>query len=137
MRHRTATAILVSTSLLGGVGGCVEQTMTITSKPSGALVYLNDDEFGRTPITRPFTYYGTYDVRVEHEGYEGLKTTGVVIAPWWNWVPLDLAAAILPLPLKDHQRLHYDLKPASTQPADEQALVERAKKLEKELPRPK
>ena len=47
--------------------GCIERTISITSEPSGALVHLNDDEVGRTPLTVPFTFYGVYDVRVEHE----------------------------------------------------------------------
>lgn len=45
--------------------GCVERTITITSEPSGALVHLNDEEVGRTPLTVPFTFYGVYDVRLE------------------------------------------------------------------------
>jgi hypothetical protein len=93
---------------------------------------MNDIEAGRTPFTREFTYYGTYDVAVRKDGYDTLKTTGVVIAPWWNWVPLDLVAAIFPL--HDKQKLHYGLAPAATQPADNDALVARARQLEAELP---
>jgi len=47
--------------------GCVERTITITSEPSGALVHLNDEEIGRTPVTVPFRFYGVYDVRLTHE----------------------------------------------------------------------
>jgi hypothetical protein len=47
--------------------GCVERTISITSEPRGALVYLNDEEVGRTPVSVPFTYYGVYDVRLERE----------------------------------------------------------------------
>lgn len=47
--------------------GCIERTITITSEPSGSLVHLNDEEVGRTPLTVPFTFYGVYDVRLEHE----------------------------------------------------------------------
>jgi len=48
--------------------GCIERTITITSDPSGALVHLNDEEVGRTPVVVPFTFYGTYTVRLEHDG---------------------------------------------------------------------
>jgi hypothetical protein len=120
--------------LVGTLSGCVEQTITITSDPPGALVYLNDVEFGRTPVTREFTFYGTYDVHVRREGHQALVTKSVVIAPWWNWVPLDLIATAMPFTLHDRQRLHYDLKPLTTQPADAQALLERAEKLEQGLP---
>lgn len=50
-----------------GLSGCIERTITITSEPSGSLVHLNDEPVGRTPLTVPFTFYGTYDVRLEHE----------------------------------------------------------------------
>ncbi len=106
--------------------------MTITSSPSGALVYMNDVEVGRTPITRDFTNYGTYEVAIRKDGYNTLNTSSVVIAPWWNWVPFDLVAATLPL--TDRQRLHYDLTPAGREPMDNQKMVERARKLEAQLP---
>jgi hypothetical protein len=61
---------LVLPGVLGAatlLAGCVERTITINSEPQGALVYLNDEEVGRTPVSVPFLYYGTYDVRLEHE----------------------------------------------------------------------
>ena len=91
--------------------GCVEQLLTITSEPQGALVSLNDKEFGRTPVTRDFTWYGKYDVELRREGYESMRTTGQVTAVWWNWIPLDLIVQLLPVNLVDHRQLHYTLKP--------------------------
>jgi hypothetical protein len=48
--------------------GCVQRHITITSEPEGALVYLNNNEIGRTPITTDFTYYGNFDVQLRKEG---------------------------------------------------------------------
>ena len=128
MTPRRLLLVLVLMSLSAG---CVRQRLTVTSDPPGALVTLNDVEFGRTPVTRDFTWYGTYDVQIRKEGYKTLDTTGVVIAPWWNWVPLDLIANLLPL--TDHQKLHYTLNP-STRPAnDSGAVVERAEQLRAKL----
>src|SRR5690349_11636751 len=93
------------------VGGCVEQTMTINSDPPGALVYLNDQEVGRTPMTRDFKWYGDYDVQVRLEGYQTLSTHKMVKAPWWNWVPFDFFAAMIPLNFADHKTLSFALKP--------------------------
>ena len=61
-------ARLTIIALLLASVGCVERLITVRSQPSGALVYLNDEEVGRTPVTVPFTFYGYYDVRLEHEG---------------------------------------------------------------------
>ncbi len=68
MHRRTLIISLAVLAAAAGLTGCVERTITVTSDPSGALVYLNDTEIGRTPVTVPFTFYGTYDVRLEHDG---------------------------------------------------------------------
>ena len=49
-------------------GGCVERELVVESDPDGALVYMNDQELGRTPIRRDFQWYGTYDVVVVAPG---------------------------------------------------------------------
>ena len=128
---RRRTPVIVSLMAAWAGAGCARQSLTITSDPPGALVTLNDEEFGRTPVTRPFTWYGTYDVQVRKPGYEALDTDGVLVAPWWNWVPMDLVAMLLPL--HDRQHLHYDLTPASTRPADDAALLDRAAKARTDL----
>jgi hypothetical protein len=120
-----------SVALAGG--GCVEQTMTLDSDPPGALVYMNDQEIGRTPLTRDFTWHGNYEVRVRKDGYDTLKTTTNVKAPWWQWVPFDLAAQLLPLRFTEHQHFTYALTPASTQPADPDQLITRAQELRDRL----
>lgn len=94
------------------LAGCVEQTMTIQSTPPGALVYLNDQELGRTPLTRDFNWYGDYDIQVRLEGYQTLKTHQMITAPLWNWVPFDLLAYLTPVTFKDHRALSFTLKPS-------------------------
>ena len=96
---------------------CVQRTMTVTSDPPSALVYMNNQEIGRTPLTRDFTWYGTYDVQLRKDGYETLNTKTAIIAPLWQWPPFDLLAELWPW-AKDHRHLSYTLKPATTQPAD-------------------
>ena len=106
--------------------GCVERTLTIRTDPPESLVYLNSVEVGRTPVKRDFVWYGTYDVVVRKEGYETLKTRGPVIAPWWQWVPFDLLAELVPLRLRDQQVLSYTLKPEQTAAVDPQQMLQRA-----------
>ena len=115
------------------LGGCVEQVMTIKTEPPGALVYLNDQEVGRTPLTRDFTWYGNYEVAVRMEGYEALKTHKWVKAPWWNYVPFDLIAAIGPWRVRDHQTLNFALKPVSTAEVAPGPLMNRAMQMQGQL----
>ena len=107
--------------------------MTVDSDPPGALVYLNDQELGRTPLRTDFKWYGDYDVQLRLDGYETLKTNKKVVAPVWNWVPLDLIAGILPITFRDHQEMTFTLKPldpAKDQPA---GLMSRAGEMRDQL----
>jgi hypothetical protein len=128
MTRPTAWALLCAC-----LAGCVERELTIDSDPPGALVYLNDQEVGRTPVRREFTWYGTYDVAVRKEGYRTLKTQSPVIAPPWLWVPLDLVMELLPFPVQDRHRLHYTLKPETEADVDPQQIIQRAQELKTRL----
>jgi hypothetical protein len=111
----------------------VEQTLTVDSDPPGALVYLNDQEVGRTPLRRDFTWYGDYDVQLRLEGYETLKTHHKVVAPVWNWVPLDLVANLLPIPFRDHQLMTFTLKPLDPAKDEPGELLVRAGEMRDQL----
>ena len=102
--------------------GKVQRTMSINSDPPGALVYMNDLEIGRTPVTKDFTWYGTYEVVVRKEGYQTLKTTAAVIAPVWQWPPFDLAAEFSPARLKDKHDLNFKLEPETGPPPVDEML---------------
>ena len=128
MKRRLALACLIATLCSTG---CVRRSLTVTSNPPGALVYLNGTEVGRTPLTRDFTWYGTYDVTLRKEGYETLKTEGKVIAPWWQWVPFDLFAELLPL--HDRQALSYAMHPYAQATVDPQQMLRRAEGMEGQL----
>ena len=109
--------------------GCVERRLLITSEPSGALVYLNDQEVGRTPLEVPFTWYGTYDVRLEREGYQTLQTEQVAEQPWWEKPGPDLFAEAIP---DKRVEIAWHLKMTPAQPASEtdpQRLLDFAKQL--------
>jgi hypothetical protein len=120
-------------SLLLATGGCVERTLTVQSNPPGALVYLNDQEVGRTPVQRDFKWYGVYEVVIRKEGYVPIKTQTPVIAPWYEWVPFDLVAELIPLKIKVRPQLNYDLEPENPQPGDADALIRRGEEGRTEL----
>ena len=105
--------------------------MTIHSEPPGALVYLNGQEAGRTPLERDFLWYGTYDVQVRQEGFETLKTRQRVIAPWWQWPPFDLLAELFPL--TDKRSYTYELTPAADTAIDLDAILSRSEEMRGKL----
>lgn len=112
---------------------CATRRIDISSDPPGAVVYLNDVELGTTPCSADFRFYGEYDVRVEKDGFEPLRTHADASAPIYEYPPLDLAAEASPIPITTRVKWHFTLTPAleRTQSAEEleKGLIERAKEL--------
>ncbi len=107
--------------------------MMIESNPPGALVYVNNEEVGRTPMQWPFTWYGDYDITLRLKGYETLKTHRMIWPPVWQIAPLDLVTAVLPIPFHDRRRYTYDLASADETRTDPLRLVDRARAMESDL----
>lgn len=131
-----STPVFISALVLGLCASCVERKLTITSQPSNALVYMNGREIGRTPIETDFLWYGNYDVQVRKEGYQTLKTQSRISVPWWQWVPIDLLAELMPWHPTDHQSLHYTLNPTPASDTPVQTLIERATEMKSEIEGP-
>lgn len=121
---------------LGGCTGRVVRTMTIETVPPGALVEVNDNEVGRTPLTAEFTHYGTYRIRMELPGYQTLTVCEPVRAPWYQWPLIDLPfETVIPGTRRDQHHLGpYQLQPATVSDADE--LLERAEAMRDEAALP-
>jgi hypothetical protein len=127
--------LLVGSAIL--LSGCLERTVTVTSDPPGAVVWLNDAEIGRTPVTTAFDYYGEYDVRLRREGREPLVTTKELRAPLYEYPPVDLVALAVPLTIHSHWNWHYTLPPQA--PVEGQAeadLIARARDMQAEVTAP-
>lgn len=117
---------LPAAALLTALCGCVERVMQVESDPPGALVHLNGEEAGRTPMRKNFLWYGTYDVEVRKEGHRTQTRRTRVWAPWWQIPPIDLLAEIVPLPLRDTHVVRYTLEPVTGQQTEPLEIVERA-----------
>ena len=133
---KRSTPTLLGIGLLALVSGCVERKLTVTSEPSNALVYMNGKEIGRTPIETDFLWYGNYDLQIRKEGYQTLKTESQLTAPWWQWVPIDLFAELMPWHPTDRKSLHYTL--TETPPTDTSAetLIDNATELKSRIEGP-
>jgi len=114
------------------VAGCVERRLTINTKPQGALVVLNDEEIGQSPVTVPFNWYGDYKVRISKEGFETLKTHRRLKGPWYDKFPWDFFAQILnPKRIVDSYEWTFELAPQELPEREE--LLKRAEKLKEQL----
>lgn len=123
--------LLGMTSLNLGCG--IRRTLSITSEPAGALVYLNDEEVGRTPLQVPFKFYGTYDVRLEKEGQQPLWTMAEAKPPWWAHPGPDLIASAVP-DAKHQVDWHFTMEPATpAEDVDPDELIQNAARLQQRL----
>lgn len=133
--HSTPRLLYLATLLavLAASAGCLQRRITITSDPPNAVVWLNDQEVGRTPVTTSFTFFGTYDIRLHLDGYEPLITSRDTGQPWYEYPPFDLLAEAIPLRIRTEVRWHFDLAPTPERslprPVMEQELLERARRV--------
>jgi hypothetical protein len=122
------TGLIVSVFLCG----CVERKLTINTEPQGALVTLNDEEIGESPVTVGFNWYGDYCVRLSKEGYETLNTHRELEGPWYDDLPFDFFAQILsPERIVDSYEWTFELSPQRPVSSDE--LIRSARQMKEQL----
>jgi hypothetical protein len=119
-----AFVLLSAAVLTAAAAGCVERTLTINSDPADALVAVNDEQIGRSPVTVSFNWYGDYSVRISKEGYETLQTHRKLRRPWHDRFPFDLFAQIWPRRLTDRHVWNFELAEKKT--PDRQELIDKA-----------
>jgi hypothetical protein len=95
MAKNYVRAIIGAGFLVILLAGCVERKLTINTEPQGAMVTLNDQEIGTSPVTVPFNWYGDYWVRINKEGYETLNTHRDLKAPLLDYPPFDFITQFL------------------------------------------
>jgi hypothetical protein len=122
----------VSFLVLTILAGCVERELTINTSPQGALVVLNDEEIGESPVSVNFNWYGDYCVRISKEGYETLNTHRNLKGPWYDHFPFDFFAQIVnPNRIVDSYEWTFVLSPGRQISRDE--LIQNARELKNQL----
>jgi hypothetical protein len=119
---------LVAVTILSG---CVERKLTINTEPQGAMVVLNDEEIGNSPVTVSFEWYGDYNVRVSKEGFETLKTHRKLKAPWYDGFPFDFLTLLNPERTVDEYEWTFELEPKKE--INRKELIHNAEELKKQL----
>jgi hypothetical protein len=109
--------------------GCVERKITIITEPQGALVALNDEEIGVSPVTVGFEWYGDYSVRISKDGYQTLITHQNLKRPLKDRFPFDLFADMFTTKI-DEYTWNFKLEPYQQVRKDE--LIKSAVSLQKE-----
>jgi hypothetical protein len=124
--------VLAQLAAVLALGGCVERELTVNTNPQGALVALNDEEIGESPVTVSFEWYGDYNVRITKEAFETLQTHRELKGPWYDRFPFDFFAEILSSKrIVDSYEWTFDLEPRKE--VNRQELIQKAEALKSEL----
>ena len=112
--------------------GCIERHLKINTTPQGAMVELNDEQIGQSPVTVSFNWYGDYYVRLTKDGYETLNTHKMLKAPWYDHFPFDFFVGVLwPQRIVDSYEWTFELEPKKQTNRDQ--LIEQALELKEQL----
>ena len=110
------------------VPGCVRRRMTVRTNPPGALVYVDDQEIGTTPVSTDFTYYGTRKIQLMKDGFETLTVKQTFFPPWYEWPVLEFFSENLwPMETRDEHLLNFQMQPQQILPSEK--LLQRAEDL--------
>ena len=124
-----------SLALATGLCGCVERRYTIRTNPPGALVVVNNEEIGRTPVSRSFTYYGDRDVTLILDGFQTQKLVQPINAPWYDNLLTEIFTEnVVPFTIRDERTYDYAMVPASLPPSND--LLNRGQNLRAQAPAP-
>lgn len=110
---------------------CVERQLTINTEPQGAMVVLNDEEIGISPVTVSFEWYGDYNVRISKDGFETLDTHRKLKGPWYDGFPFDFFTLLNPEKKVDSYEWTFELSPE--QEPDREELIRKAQVLKDQL----
>jgi hypothetical protein len=94
--------------------GCVERRYTVRTDPPGALVFVNGEEIGPSPVSRSFTYYGPREIVVQADGYRTERVIQPIRAPWYdNYATEFFTENLIPYTWRDERDFLIKMQPAT------------------------
>lgn len=114
-RTRVAPARLALAALLPlCLVGCVERRFTIRTDPPGALVFVNGEELGPSPVSQSYTYYKPREILLVADGYETQRIVQDFPAPLYDNALTDFFTEnLLPFTIRDEREFFYRMPPAT------------------------
>jgi len=102
--------------------------MTIRTNPPGAMVYIDKQPIGLTPVSTTFTYYGTRSFEIVRDGYRTEKFLRKIRPPWYAIPPLDFASETL-WPFEQRDERIIDVQMSLEPVVPQEALIASAEQL--------
>jgi hypothetical protein len=86
---RNLLFVMLSLMLVVTASGCVERTVTIVTDPPGAIVVLDGELAGKSPVTVPFRHYGNHAICLKLDGYMTVLGSIRLRSPWYQKPGID------------------------------------------------
>lgn len=113
-------AYLAALVTIASTTGCVERRFTVYTDPPGALVYVNGNYLGMTPVDGYITYYGKQQFTLIKKGYETLDVVQPYPPVWWDIPGIDfITENIWPTKLRDVRHFKFVMRPLQSIPPDD------------------
>lgn len=99
--------------------GCVRRRLTVRSVPAGATVYVDEQPVGQTPVSTPFTYYGTRKIQLVKDNFETLTVKQTFNPPWYQYPVAEFISENLwPWELRDERVVDFQMIPQVIVPTE-------------------
>ena len=117
--------IAIAAAVISSGCNSVQRKILVRSYPEGALVTIDKQPIGHTPVAVPFTYYGTREIQLEMDGFQTKKVKHRFSPPWYQFPPVDFVTDnFWPREIRDTRIVNFELNPQTT--VDENYLIDRA-----------
>ena len=114
--------------------GCIQRRLIIRSVPEGAFVKIDGQSVGATPLSVPYTYYGTRDIKLERDGYKTISVQQRVDPKWFETFPVSLVSENFAFrEIRDERVLDFTMEPKSQ--IQEELLLQRGNDLRQNVNR--
>ena len=129
---RSILSVMIASSMLvllyDTTDAAVRRRITIKTDPPGALVYIDDQEIGVTPVSTSFTYYGTRKIQIVKDGYETVTVLREIKPPWYQIPGIDFVTEnLIRREFRDERLIQFKLVPLKIRTTNE--LIQRGLEL--------
>lgn len=114
--------------------GCVQRRLQIRSQPEGALVSVDRQPVGATPVSVPYTYSGTREIQLEKDGFKTVRVDQNIRPAWFDLFPVSLVTNNFAFrEFRDDRVFDFALEPKEA--VSESVLYERANDMRQNIQR--
>jgi hypothetical protein len=109
---------IIATTLMTSTG-CLRRRLTVRTSPPGAMLYVDRQPIGMTPVSTRFTYYGTRHFEIIKDGYRTEKFLRRFNPPWYELPGLAFVTETLwPFEKRDERLVDVQLSPEPVVPTE-------------------